>query len=84
VAAFVLLVTGSTPLAGGSWLVVPLGALTALVLEVAALETTVTTFRGGWRPSAAHAAVIGATGILLVAAAYLGVSRLDGERIERS
>jgi uncharacterized protein len=77
VAAFVLLETGSAPFAGGSWLVDRLGAVTALVLEVAALETTVISFRGGWRPSAAHAAavvgVIGATGILLVAAAYLGV-----------
>jgi dienelactone hydrolase len=77
VTGFVLLETGSEPYADVSWLIVRLGALTALVLEVAALETTVTTLRGGWRPSAAHTAamvgVIGATGILLVAAAYLGI-----------
>jgi uncharacterized protein len=77
VTGFVLLETGAEPIANSGWLVVRLGALTALVLEVAALETTVTTLRGGWRPSAAHTAavvgVIGATGILLVAAAYLGV-----------
>jgi uncharacterized protein len=77
VTGFVLLETGSEPIADVSWLVVRLGALTALVLEVAAVETSVSTFRAGWRPSAAHAAavvgVIGATGILLLAAAYLGV-----------
>jgi dienelactone hydrolase len=77
VTAFVLLETGSEPIASSGWLIVRLGALTALVLEVAAVETSVSTFRAGWRPSAAHAAavvgVIGATGILLVAAAYLGV-----------
>jgi uncharacterized protein len=77
VAAFVLLETGSGPIASSGWVVVRLGALIALVLEVTAVETSVSTFRAGWRPSAAHAAavvgVIGATGILLVAAAYLGV-----------
>jgi hypothetical protein len=36
VAGFVLLETGSEPIAGGSWLVVRPAALTALVLEVAA------------------------------------------------
>jgi uncharacterized protein len=74
---FVLLEAGSEPIASSGWLVVRLGALTALVLEVAALETSVSGVRAGWRPSAPHAAavvgVIGATGILLVAAAYLGV-----------
>jgi hypothetical protein len=77
VAAFVLLEAGSEPIASSGWLVVRLGALTALVLEVAALETSVSGVRAGWRPSGPHAAavvgVIGATGILLVAAAYLGV-----------
>jgi hypothetical protein len=77
VAAFVLLETGSGAIAHGGWLLVRLAALTALVLEVAAVDTMVATVRGGYQPSAAHAAavigVIGATGILLVAAAYLGV-----------
>ncbi len=77
VTGFVLLETGSEPIADVSWPIVRLGALTALVLEVAAVETSVSTFRAGWRLSAAHAAamvgVIGATGILLVAAAYLGI-----------
>jgi hypothetical protein len=36
VAGFVLLETGSEPIAGGSWLVVRPAALTAFVLEVAA------------------------------------------------
>jgi hypothetical protein len=77
VTGFVLLETGSEPVAQGSWLVVRLAALTALLLEVAAVETTLSGVRSGWRPSAAHTAsvigVIGATGILLVAAAYLGI-----------
>jgi hypothetical protein len=77
VTGFVLLEAGSEPIASSGWLIVRLGALTALVLEVAAVDTSVSTFRAGWRPSAAHAAavvgVIGSTGILLVAAAYLGV-----------
>jgi uncharacterized protein len=77
VTGFVLLEAGSEPIASSGWLVVRLGALTALVLEVAAVETSVSGVRAGWRSSAAHAAavvgVIGATGILLVVAAYLGV-----------
>jgi hypothetical protein len=77
VTGFVLLEAGSEPIANVSWLIVRLGALTALVMEVAAVETSGSGVRAGWRPSAAHAAavvgVIGATGILLVAAAYLGV-----------
>jgi uncharacterized protein len=76
-AAFALLETGSGAIAHGGWLLVRAGALLALVLEVAAFDTTVAAVRGGWQPSAAHATavigVIGATGILLVAAAYLGV-----------
>jgi uncharacterized protein len=77
VTGFVLLETGSEPIADVSWLIVRLGALTALVLEVAAIETTLSGVRAGWRPSAAHTAsvigVMGATGILLVVAAYLGI-----------
>jgi dienelactone hydrolase len=77
VVAFALLETGSGAIAHGGWLLVRMGALVALVLEVAAVDSTVAAVRGGWQPSAAHATavigVIGATGILLAAAAYLGV-----------
>jgi hypothetical protein len=77
VAAFVLLETGSGAIAHGGWLLVRMGALVALVFEVAAVDSTVAAVRGGWEPTAAHATavagVIGATGILLVAAAYFGV-----------
>jgi uncharacterized protein len=76
-AAFVVLETGSGAIAHGGWFLVRAGTLLALVLEVAAVDTTVAAVRGGWQPSAAHATavigVIGATGILLAAAAYLGV-----------
>jgi hypothetical protein len=53
VTGFVLLETGSEPIADVRWLVVRLGALTALVLEVAAVEASVSGVRAGWRPSAA-------------------------------
>jgi uncharacterized protein len=76
-AAFVLLETGSGAIAHGGWFLVRVGALIALVLEVASVDTTVAAIRGGWQPSAAHVTAvigtIGATGILLLAAAYLGV-----------
>jgi dienelactone hydrolase len=75
--AFLLLETGSGAIAQGGWLVVRLAAVTALALEVAAVDTTVSTVRAGWRPSPTQAAAviggIGATGILLLVAAYLGV-----------
>ena len=77
VVASVLLETGSGPIAHGGWFVVRLAALIALVLEVAAIDTTVSSARAGWRPSRAHAVtvigVIGATGILLVVDAYMGL-----------
>lgn len=76
-AASVILDTGSAPVAQGGWLAVRLGALGALALEVAAIDTTVTAIGEGWRPSPAHTAavfgVIGGTGILLVIDAYMGL-----------
>ena len=75
--AFLLLEAGSGAIAQGGWLVVRLAAVTALALEVAAVDTTVSTVRAGWRPSPTQAAAvigaIGATGIVLLVAAYLGV-----------
>jgi uncharacterized protein len=77
VVASVLLERGSGPIADGGWFVVRSAAVTALVLEVAAIETTVSSVRAGWRPSRAHAVavigVIGATGIVLVVDAYMGL-----------
>src|SRR4029453_13814 len=77
VVAFVLLDAGSGPVAHGGWFLVRLAALATLVLEVASLDTTISSRRAGWRPSPAHAAavigVIGATGIVLVVDAYMGV-----------
>jgi hypothetical protein len=47
------------------------------VLEVASIEAAISSVGAGWRPSPAHAAgvigVIGATGIILVVHAYMGV-----------
>ena len=64
-------------MADGGWFVVRLAALTALVLEVAAIEAAISSVRAGWRPSPAHAVavigVIGATGIILVVDAYMGL-----------
>lgn len=75
--AFLLTETGSAAVAQGGWVVVRLAAVTALVLEVAAVDTTISTVRAGWRLSPAQAAAviggIGATGVLLLLAAYLGV-----------
>jgi uncharacterized protein len=75
--AFVLLETGSGPIAHGGWFVVRLSALTALLLEVAAVDVMIGAVGAGWRPSPSHAAavigVIGATGILLAVGAYMGV-----------
>jgi hypothetical protein len=77
VVASVLLERGSSPIAHGGWFVVRSAALAALVLEVAAIDTTVSSVRAGWRPSRAHAVavigVIGATGIVLVVDAYMGL-----------
>lgn len=77
VVASVLLERGSGPIAHGGWFVVRLAALTALLLEVAAIDTTVSSVSAGWRPSRAHAVavigVIGATGIVLVLDAYMGL-----------
>jgi uncharacterized protein len=77
VVASVLLEWGSGPIAHGGWFAVRSAALTALVLEVAAIDTTVSSVRAGWRPSRAHAVavigVIGATGIVLVVDAYMGL-----------
>jgi uncharacterized protein len=77
VVAFVLLDSGSGPVAHGGWFLVRLAALATLVLEVASLDTTISSRRAGWRPLPAHAAavigVMGATGIVLVVDAYMGV-----------
>ena len=47
VVASVLLERGSGPIAHGGWFVVRLAALTALVLEVAAIDTTISSVRAG-------------------------------------
>jgi hypothetical protein len=77
VVAFVLLDAGSGPVAHGGWFLVRLAALATVVLEVASVDTTISSRRAGWRPSLAHAAavigVIAATGIVLVVDAYMGV-----------
>jgi dienelactone hydrolase len=77
VVASVLLETGSGEVADGGWFVVRLAALTALVLEVASIEAAISSVGAGWRPTRAHAAavigVIGATGIILLVDAYMGV-----------
>ena len=77
VVASVLLERQSGSIAHSGWFVVRLAALTALVLEVAAIDTTVSSVRAGWGPSRAHAAavigVIGATGIVLIVDAYMGL-----------
>jgi hypothetical protein len=72
-----LLDAGSGPVAHGGWFLVRLAALATLVLEVASVDTAMSSRRAGWRPSPAHAAavigVFGATGIVLVVDAYMGV-----------
>jgi uncharacterized protein len=77
VVAFVLLDAGSGPVAHGGWFLVRLIALATLVLEVASVDTTVSSRHAGWRPSPVHAAavigVVVATGIVLVVDAYMGV-----------
>jgi hypothetical protein len=80
VVASVLLERGSGPIAHGGWFVVRLAALTALVLEVAAIDTAISSVGAGWRPSPAHTVavigVIGATGMVVVVDAYMGVFAL--------
>ena len=64
-------------IAQGGWLFVRLAGATAVVLEVAAVDTTISSVRTGWRSSPTQVVAtiggIGATGILLLVDAYLGV-----------
>ena len=69
--------TGSPLVVNGGWLFVRLVALVNVALAVASPEAVVSAGRDGWRPNGAQAVSLvgsfGATGILLLVAAYWGL-----------
>ncbi len=72
--ALALTNTGSPPVLNGGWAAVRLVALATVALAVASLDAAASAARGGWRPTGAQAASLvgsfGATGVLLLLAAY--------------
>lgn len=75
--ALALARTGSPLVLNGGWALVRLAALATVVLAVASLDAAVSSARDGWRPTGAQAASLvgsfGATGVLLLLAAYWGL-----------
>ena len=75
--ALALTRTGSPLVVNGGWLIVRFAALVSMVLTVAGAEATVSAARSGWRPTPVQAVSLvgsfGATGILLLIAAYWGL-----------
>lgn len=66
--------SGSPLVVNGGWLVVRLVALVSVVLAVTSAEAAVSAVRSGWRPTRVQAMSLvgsfGATGVLLLVAAY--------------
>ncbi len=75
--AFALTQTGSSSIVNGGWLLVRFAALVNVALAVASVDAAVSVARDGWRPTGAQAVSLvgsfGATGILLLVAAYWGL-----------
>ena len=76
--ALALTQTGSPLVVNGGWLVVRLAALLTVVLAVASADAAVSAARNnGWRPTGVQAVSLvgslGATGVLLLVAAYWGL-----------
>lgn len=78
--ALALTQTGSPLVVNGGWLVVRLAALVSVVLAVASVDAAASAARDGWRPTGAQAVSLvgpfGATGVLLLVAAYWGLFAL--------
>jgi hypothetical protein len=64
-------------LVNGGWLVVRLAALLTVVLAVASVDAAASAALGGWRPTGVQVVSLvgsfGATGVLLLVAAYWGL-----------
>ena len=75
--ALALTQTGSSSIVNGGWLLVRFAALVSVALAVASAEAAASAARDGWRPTGAQAVSLfgsfGATGILLLVAAYWGL-----------
>ena len=75
--ALALTHTGSSAIVNGGWLVVRLVALATVLPAVASAEAAVSAARDGWRPTGVQAVSLvgsfGATGVLLLVAAYWGL-----------
>jgi uncharacterized protein len=75
--ALALAQVGSPIVVSGAWLVVRLGPLATVALAVASADAAASAARSGWRPTGAQAVSLagslGATGILILIAAYWGL-----------
>ena len=75
--ALALTQTGSSSIVNGGWLLVRVAALVSVALAVASVDAVVSAARDDWRPTGAQAVSLvgsfGATGILLLVAAYWGL-----------
>ena len=75
--ALALTQTGSPLVVNAGWLLVRFAALATVVLAVASVDATVSALRSGWRPTGVQAVSLvgsfGATGVLLLVAAYWGL-----------
>ncbi len=78
--ALALTQVGSPIVVNGGWLVARLAALLTVVLAVAGVDAAVSAARDGWRSSGVQAVSLigsfGATGVLLLVAAYWGLFAL--------